>query len=272
MGNIYHKIDVCQEESPFTLTRTVTDAQASLCITCASGSEAVICLVLAPTVPDCAIELTIELQPHATLALLCMEASAAGKIHITQSSTLAEGARLHLTNISLGTHIEQEARSHLLGKNAVSDIDWIFYARNADTQKLSARNVFSAKNGGGEITMKGVAEHFASVRCDGMIEIGGGGGGTKTYLTEDVLMLDPTAKVDAVPELKIQTNDVRASHSAVIRKVTPEDIFYFASRGLDEPSARSMYVLGFLADLTDRIVNESKRAEVRSAIEDKFES
>jgi len=59
-------------------------------------------------------------------------------------------------------------------------------------------------------------------------------------------MLDPTAKVDAVPALEIKANDVKASHSASVRRVTPLDLFSFAARGIEGKMARTMYVEGFL--------------------------
>jgi Fe-S cluster assembly scaffold protein SufB len=102
-----------------------------------------------------------------------------------------------------------------------------------------------------------VAEGKAYVRCDGLLEIGPGGGGTDAYLTEDVLMLDPTAKIDAVPGLEIKTNDVKASHSATVSRVTPEDLFYFAARGISQAEARRMYVEGFLNSvLNTPLLNE----------------
>ena len=79
-------------------------------------------------------------------------------------------------------------------------------------------------------------------------------------------MLDDTAKVDAIPGLEIKTNDVKASHSATISKVTPEDLFYFASRGIAEKEARRMYVQGFLGDLTKRIEHTALRESVLEKI------
>jgi Fe-S cluster assembly scaffold protein SufB len=118
--------------------------------------------------------------------------------------------------------------------------------------------------------MKGVAEHTAHVFCDGMIEIGLQGGGTDTYLTENVLMLDGTAKVDAIPGLEIKTNDVKASHSATVSKVTPEDLFYFATRGIDETEARQMYIQGFLGDLTAKITDTAVQDILLEQIEQKL--
>lgn len=114
--------------------------------------------------------------------------------------------------------------------------------------------------------MKGVAEQEAFAAVNGMIEIAEGGQGTDTYLTQDVLMLDPVSKIDAIPGLEIRTNDVKASHSATISRVTVEDLFYFQSRGIDEKTARAMYVEGFLGDLTERIEDRVIREEIQKSL------
>ena len=99
-----------------------------------------------------------------------------------------------------------------------------------------------------------------------MIEITEKGRGTNTYLTEDVLMLDSTAHVDAVPALEIRTNDVKASHSATVSRVTAENLFYLQSRGIPETKARQMFVEGFLGALTERIADSGIREKVAEAI------
>ena len=132
---------------------------------------------------------------------------------------------------------------------------------------ISVKNVFLGKRGGGEVTIKGIAQEKGNVRAYGLIDIGPQGGGTNTYLTEDVLMLDPTAKVDAIPALEIKTNDVKASHSATVSRVTEEDLFYFAARGIAEKQARRMYVDGFLSDLLIKIPTPAFQEKVAIALQ-----
>lgn len=187
-------------------------------------------------------------------------------VSIVQTADVGERGMIHWHNVTLGAgEIRQSLVSRLVGAGARSVIDWVFHARGTERQRLSARNVFLERNGEGEITMKGVAEEQAHVACDGMIEIGLQGGGTDTFLAQDVLMLDPTARVDAVPGLEIKTNDVKASHSATVSRVSAEDLFYFASRGIDEREARRMYVRGFLGEIAER-VPEQAREMLREAM------
>ena len=84
-------------------------------------------------------------------------------------------------------------------------------------------------------------------------------------------MLDPTSKVDAIPALEIKTNDVKASHSATIARVTEEDLFYFGARGIAPAEARRMFVLGFLGDITQRITSDEEREAIIAVIEAKYQ-
>ncbi|MBI2636330.1 SufD family Fe-S cluster assembly protein [Candidatus Peregrinibacteria bacterium] len=194
-------------------------------------------------------------------------------VQITQRSHLGDNAAINWRNITLGSaKVTHDILSELAGEDATSGIDWMFYAKGDETYRLRARNVFNGKRGRGEIIMKGVAGERGHVRCDGMIKIGEGGSGTGTRLTQDVLMLDKTAKVDAIPALEIKTNDVKASHSAAVSHVTNEDMFYFAARGVGEREARRMFVEGFLWEMTAKIGDRQSREKLLEAVERKCRS
>ena len=182
------------------------------------------------------------------------------RIHATdvtlrQSGAVGAGAEIVWRTLSEGDGIDAELLSHVTGRNAKSSIEWTFIGHGSERQNISAKNIFSAPGGRGEIIMRGIAEGKSQIIARGLIGIGKKGARTSTHLTQDILMLDPTAKVDAVPALEIKTNDVKASHSATISRVTPEHLFYFQSRGIPEKKARAMYTEGFLGELISRITN-----------------
>ena len=212
------------------------------------------------------VEILATVQSNAQLTVLCIQTE---ESVISQKAHLSTAASIHWQNVSLAP-VTHTLESRAEGPQARSDIDWIFYAKDKERQVITATNVFLAEEGRGEILIKGVSENEAHVRCDGLINIGLKGNGTNTYLTEDVLMLDSTSKVDAIPGLEIKTNDVKASHSATVSKVTPEDLFYFASRGIGEHEARNMYVQGFLGDLAANIAHQETRGLVLSHIAEKY--
>ncbi len=185
----------------------------------------------------------------------------------TFQSTVGEGATMHWHCTTIGGEGDAHSLvSTCIGVDAESKVDWIFSASGKEKQSVTVRNIFDAPEGSGEITLKGIAEEKAFVTCNGMIEITEQGRGTNTYLTEDVLMLDASAHVDAIPALEIRTNDVKASHSATVSRVTAENLFYLQSRGIDEKKARRMFVEGFLGALTERILDPEIRSRVAAQI------
>lgn len=220
-------------------------------------------------------EWTHEVQVHAGAeavleyaAVQTLEPSASAEVR--QRAEAGAGATVSWRNVTLGgKQVTCETVSRAAGDNATCGIDWMSFAVGKEKYDLVCRNVFDAANGGGEILMKGVAQDTAHVTCRGMIEIGLGGGGTNTYLTQDVLMLDASAKVDAVPGLEIRTNDVKASHSAVVSRVTPEDLFYFGSRGIAKQEARRLFIEGFLGQIAERMPYAEDA--VRTAVAAKME-
>lgn len=254
-------------------TLTIDQSTIHLSIVVGARARATLFINYVPTsdAPICDIE--IYLAEESTLTCTFLASASTQNIHIQQKSRLQAGAHFNWQNVTLSTgKIEHKAESFVVGHDATSDIDWVFYAHKKDQYTLTANNFFDAKNGGGEITMQGVAENTAHALCNGLINIGLDGQGTDTYLTESVLMLDPTAKVDAIPGLEIKTNDVKASHSATVSRVTAEDLYYFAARGIPMEEARQMFILGFLAGRLEQISNPEIQESVRQTLAQKYSS
>lgn len=244
----------------------IRDEISHLAIHAAEGTDGSV-FVRLENVSSFSCEITLE--RGAKLTVIFLETSSA-PLSIRQRTTIGDGAHLHLLNVSLGSSLTQELRSTVTGNDGVSSVDWLAYAKKTDSQTLDVRNIFDGRNGGGEVTMRAVAEQKASVGVRGMIDIGEHGGGTDTYLTQQVLMLDPTSKIDASPALEIKTNDVKASHSASVSRVTPEDLYYFSARGIDPQEARGLLVRGFLDELSQRITHTDAREQIAVAIAEKY--
>lgn len=191
----------------------------------------------------------------ATLEIVTLQEGAAGTVKA--NGRVASGGALHWRPITIGGTVRHDIRSTCTGEGARSAASWIVVAREGDHPQAVIRNAFDAKSGGGEMAMRAVALAKGQALLDGRIEIGLGGGGTQTYLTQEALMLDSSAKIDAIPGLEIKTNDVKASHSATVSRVNPEDVFYAGSRGIAPDAARRLLVEGFLGKLLESIDDQA---------------
>lgn len=199
-----------------------------------------------------------DLESHSTLTVIFVW-NGKTSVTITQRFSVGAGARLHLVNITRGSCVH-ETLSEVTGRNGESCIDWIIHGQGTMQCCLSARNVFLGRNGKGDLQIRGVVEGKARVSCNGAVEVGPKASGTQARLTEKILLLDPTARADVIPSLDVKTHDVQAGHSASISRIHPEDLFYFASRGISQKKARKLFIDGFLGQLFDSSMDAGVRA------------
>lgn len=100
----------------------------------------------------------------------------------------------------------------------------------------------------------------------GDIEIERGTRDTSSFESMHGLVLDPGARIDSIPSLYIEDNDVRASHSATTGQVDPEQLFYLMSRGISYQEARRLIVEGFFSPILEEIPLESAREAFQKLI------
>ncbi len=92
----------------------------------------------------------------------------------------------------------------------------------------------------------GIAAGKGQLTFNGRIEIHPEGDGANATLTSRNLLLAPTARINAKPELEIHTRNVACSHGATVGQLDDAQLFYLRSRGITEADARQMLTRAFL--------------------------
>lgn len=82
---------------------------------------------------------------------------------------------------------------------------------------------------------------------------------TNAYQSNRNILLSPTAKANAKPQLEIWADDVKCSHGCTIGALDEEPLFYLRSRGIGEIEARAMLIFAFADDILERIKYEPVR-------------
>ena len=78
--------------------------------------------------------------------------------------------------------------------------------------------------------------------------------GTDTYELNRNLVLTEGARADSVPNLEIETGEIRgAGHASATGRFDDEQLFYLQSRGIPTDVARRLVVRGFFAAIVSRI-------------------
>lgn len=157
-------------------------------------------------------------------------------------------AALQLWMVTNGS-AQQSLAVRLSGKHSSAQIFWVAHAKQHEVQTIDARMTFEAPENSGTVQMRCLTEDHASLSARGTIVIGKKARGAEASLQLKSLILDATAHCTAVPALLVEQNDVKASHSAAISRMHPEDLFYLTSRGLSLKNARALVIQGFLDEL-----------------------
>ena len=93
--------------------------------------------------------------------------------------------------------------------------------------------------------------------------------GTDTYEENRNLVLSEGTRADSIPNLEIETGDiVGAGHASATGRFDDTQLFYLQSRGIAEPEARRLIVLGFLAEIVHRIQEPALEARLLTTLED----
>lgn len=82
-----------------------------------------------------------------------------------------------------------------------------------------------------------------------------------------IMVFDENSDATAKPILKIDENDLMASHSAVVGKINDEHLFYLTSRGLSEEVAKELITWGYLRPILAGFIEEDMKNHISSLIE-----
>ena len=105
----------------------------------------------------------------------------------------------------------------------------------------------------------------------GLIKIREHAKGTTAYQTNRNLTLCEGAWAESVPNLDIETNDVKCSHASTVGPIDEEQRFYLESRGIRPEVAERLVVLGFFDEVIDQLPAGDIADELRVRVSNKLD-
>lgn len=156
-----------------------------------------------------------------------------------------------------------DVSSFLAGENASSKNIGIFLGSATQVSDIHAAVHHLAPRTHSELLARGVLDDSSKNVYRGLVKMTKDAPGSVGTQRADVLLLSPASEADPVPMLEIEGSDIRCTHAATVSRMDASKLFYLASRGIDESTARSLYINGFLSRLLERfpassIINESR--------------
>lgn len=218
-------------------------------------------LVLHHTVPDrSTIGITLHEGAELEIAHI-LTAGAFVELRIEQGAK----SRCKLTACQLGA-ADVHYRVDLNGANADNELGALFFARDDDHTAIRLRTNHHVPDCTSRSLVKGVASGVATGEFTGMVYVAPDAQRTDARQQSRNILLSPTARIDAKPQLEIYADDVRCSHGATVGQQDENAILYMRQRGLSEQEARRLQIEGFVNDITSRCTIAEARETMENAL------
>ena len=187
--------------------------------------------------------LDLSIKVHSGVSLVAALGDfSTGEGKLSVKVDLEEGA-------SLEWHLAAVASSN---DKKIFDISAFHLARES---KAVVSNYGIAKNGG-RLTFAGVSK------------IERGAKGSDTRQEAKIIVFDSGSDGKCSPILKIDENDVNASHGASVGRLNDDHLYYLLSRGLPEEEARRLITMGYLKPVLAYFDDETLKGQLEQAIEE----
>ena len=95
---------------------------------------------------------------------------------------------------------------------------------------------------------------------------------TNAFQSNKNLLLSDDAAIFTKPQLEIYADDVKCSHGSSTGQLDEKALFYLQSRGIGMESAKRLLVTAFAEEILDQVKNNTVRAYLEEAIENKLAS
>ncbi|MCY3778811.1 MAG: Fe-S cluster assembly protein SufD [Chloroflexi bacterium] len=188
-----------------------------------------------------------------------------------QRGVVGRDAQLDWVNGVMGSRLTKAfIEVDAVGTGANARVSGFFFADRDQFFDLDTQQNHNAPLTNTDLLFKGAARDNARTLWQGMIKSLPQMQRIDGYQVCRNLLLSDEARMDSIPGLEIEADDVACSHAATFGTLEKEPIYYLMSRGITRPQAQLMIIEGFFDELLQRIPFERVRQRLMDEIEAKI--
>ncbi len=177
-----------------------------------------------------------------------------------------------LSTVALGGHYARtRTEARVSGRGASTKQLALYFASGTQMHDFRTIQDHDAPNTTSDLLFKGAVQDESLSVYTGLIRIRPHARGTVAFQTNRNLTLGEQAWAESVPNLDIQTNDVRCSHASTVGPIDPEHRFYLESRGVPTSVAERLVVLGFFDEVISQLPVPAVADELRTRVAAKLD-
>ncbi|PJA89926.1 MAG: hypothetical protein CO137_01725 [Candidatus Magasanikbacteria bacterium CG_4_9_14_3_um_filter_32_9] len=157
------------------------------------------------------------------------------------------GAELKIYNVFTGNSGRESLDLGLIGEGAVGEVYSVGSLKNNDNLELIHNALHIADKTTSNIYSSFVVNDNSELNLNEEVFVQVGANSCIGNQKAEILILSENAKVQAVPNLKIENENVKCSHSVSITKFNEEKKFYLNTKGLNIKQVEEILVFGHLS-------------------------
>ncbi|OHA48123.1 MAG: hypothetical protein A2806_00595 [Candidatus Terrybacteria bacterium RIFCSPHIGHO2_01_FULL_48_17] len=134
----------------------------------------------------------------------------------------------------------------LVAAKAGVELSGTFIAKKNDSLPISISIHHEAPETKSRIFVRGIAQDRSVVSFRANARLKKGARKADAAINAKALLLSQNARCELQPDLEIDEQEVRATHTTFVGPLDEEEIFYLQSRGVSEEKAKELLIKGFL--------------------------
>jgi len=162
--------------------------------------------------------------------------------------------------------LEHRAEVHLNGREARASLNGLSLLSGEATVKNETVVHHSGLATTSRQLFKDILSDKSRSEYSGLVHVHRGADKSDSGQLARNLLLSDDARADSKPMLKIDADDVKCTHGSSIGQISPQEVFYLRSRGIEENVARRLLIYGFAEEVIEAL-GDDVRAPLEKLIE-----
>jgi Fe-S cluster assembly protein SufD len=184
-----------------------------------------------------------------------------------QSSRVGRDATLQSSVVALGgDYARVRTDSRIDGKGGTSYLTAVYFADGDRMHDFRTLQDHAAPSSTSDLLFKGAVQDRGRSVYSGLIRVRKEARGTNAFQTNRNLVLTEGAEASSVPNLEIDTNDVKCSHASAVGPIDEDQRYYLETRGIPPAVVERLIVLGFFGEVLDRLPTPSLVGSLRNTL------
>jgi Fe-S cluster assembly protein SufB len=159
-------------------------------------------------------------------------------------------SKISWTQVETGSAITWKYPSCvLLGDNSSGEFYSVALTNHHQQADTGTKMIHIGRNTRSKIVSKGISAGFSNNSYRGLVKIGAKAENARNYSQCDSMLIGAQCGAHTFPYIQVGNSSAKVEHEASTSKIGEEQLFYFASRGIETEEAVSMIINGFVRDV-----------------------